>query len=271
MPRVVALAVLVVLAGCATAAQRQYQAITATAQSAQQEMAVCLQAVYSSPEYDPLRKHIPLDVRTATLEQLTDTNFATDAEIKAVLVLHPRTQECRTAFFNKVANVVPTMVPLYTEVMTKSEDSLIDLVQRKQSWGDHIRRVRDISAATQAKITAEAQRITSGLNQEHQAELAQRQAALNALVQYYATSQMVTAMANQQPAYQPQFITQPQAPAVPAEGPQPFRPNPTLGMQAPPPNYFQQQRPATGGVNIMNLNNGNMTSCRMNGTVISCF
>jgi len=234
-------------------------------------MQACLQAVYNAPESAPIRPHMPLDVRVATMEQLTDKSMATDDEIKAVLAQHPQAQACKTAFFNQVANAVPTLVPLYAEMMTKSEDSLIDLVQRKQSWGDHVRRVRDVFVELQPKVTAESRRITSELNQEHQAEMAQRQAALNALVQYYATSQMVTAMANQQPAYQPQFITQPQGPAMPAEGPQPFRPNPTLGMQgAPPPNYFQQ-RPATGGFNVMNLNNGNMTSCRMNGNVISCF
>ncbi|MBV8536217.1 MAG: hypothetical protein JO128_11530 [Alphaproteobacteria bacterium] len=57
------------------------------------------------------------------------------------------------------------------------------------------------------------------------------------------------------------------------QGPQPFQPNPSLGtQQQPPPNYFQPQPPpAQGGFNVLNLNNGDMKTCRVYGNQVTCF
>ena len=60
------------LAGCATAAQRQYQAIASNNRSAAQGLHACAVAVYESPESAPLRRHVPLKANDATLEQLSD-------------------------------------------------------------------------------------------------------------------------------------------------------------------------------------------------------
>src|SRR5262249_48400354 len=82
--------------------------------------------------------------------------------------------------------------------ITKGEDSLIDLIQKKQSWGAHVRRVRDATIEGTAELQAEAQRITTGLQQSHEAELAQRQAAAQAaaaaLAQYAQTQQIIANM-----------------------------------------------------------------------------
>jgi len=58
------------------------------------------------------------------------------------------------------------------------------------------------------------------------------------------------------------------------QGPQPFQPNPYLGMQRqPPPDYVQPQlQPVPqGGFNVLNLDNGDMKNCRVYGNQITCF
>jgi hypothetical protein len=54
------------------------------------------------------------------------------------------------------------------------------LVQKKQSWGDFSKRRRDMALEAQAQVQTEARRIMAGLEQSHEAELARRQAAIQA-------------------------------------------------------------------------------------------
>jgi hypothetical protein len=67
-------AVAVILAGCATAAQRQYQAMATNNRSAVQEFQACAETVYNSPDA-PLWRHVPFTVTDATLEQLSDNRW----------------------------------------------------------------------------------------------------------------------------------------------------------------------------------------------------
>ena len=58
------------------------------------------------------------------------------------------------------------------------------------------------------------------------------------------------------------------------QGPQPYQPNPYLGMQRQtPPNYFQpqQQQAPQGSFNVLNMDNGDMKSCRVSGNTVICF
>jgi hypothetical protein len=186
------------LAGCATAAQRQYQSIRNNDQAAGQEYRACMEAVYDSPEFEPLRRHIPYKITDVTLEQLSDNSLATDDQIRLILEAHPKKQSCRKQALDHLAQFAPTVVPIALSGFTKNEDNLIDLIQKKQSWGAYVRRGRDIGIAEQAEMQAEARRITSELQQSHEAELAQRQAAAQsaaaALAQYAQTQQIINNM-----------------------------------------------------------------------------
>jgi hypothetical protein len=71
------LAVSALLNGCATSAQRQFQAMVSNDRTAIQDLQVCAMAIYESPEYAPLRRHVPYKVSEATLEQLSDNSLAT--------------------------------------------------------------------------------------------------------------------------------------------------------------------------------------------------
>jgi CRISPR/Cas system CMR-associated protein Cmr5 small subunit len=171
-----ALGLVLLLSGCTTAAQRQYQSIAADNQSAKQNLQACTLAIYNSASYDLLRKHVPYDVNQLTLQQLSDNSFATPEEIDAILMIHPPLQSCRQEFLSQISQTTPSLVPTVAIMLAKAEDSLVDLIQKKQSWGQHVSRVRNALVEGSAQMQAEGQRIIAGLSQSHEAELARRQA-----------------------------------------------------------------------------------------------
>jgi hypothetical protein len=186
--------IVILIAGCSTAAQQQYQAIASNNRSAVQELQACSLVIYDSPEFAPLRRHVPYKATDATLEQLSDNSLATDDEIKIILSVHPHLQSCKKQALDRIAQSTPTLVPIMLRVVSKGEDSLIDLIQKKQSWGAHVRRGRDVATAGTAELQTEGQRIVAGLQQSHEAELAQRRQAAEALAQWAQTQQMINAV-----------------------------------------------------------------------------
>jgi CRISPR/Cas system CMR-associated protein Cmr5 small subunit len=189
-----ALGLVLLLSGCTTAAQRQYQSIAADNQSAKQNLQACTLAIYISASYDLLRKHVPYDVNQLTLQQLSDNSFATPEEIDAILMIHPPLQSCRQEFLSQISQTTPSLVPTVAIMLAKAEDSLVDLIQKKQSWGQHVSRVRNALVEGSAQMQAEGQRIIAGLSQSHEAELARRQAAFDALARYAQTQQILDVM-----------------------------------------------------------------------------
>lgn len=181
------------LCSCATQAQRQFQAIKASNQTNAAQLMACSTEVYNSSDYDLLRAHIPLSIYDATLEQLSDSNLASPAEIKALFTVHPRLQECRKAFLTATSQTEPGLVPIVTTLLTKNEDDLVTLTQRKISWGEYVHRIRDRMTETQTALQAEDRRVVAGLQQEHQAEVAHRQRAAEALAAWAQTQQAINA------------------------------------------------------------------------------
>jgi len=188
----------VLLAGCATAAQRQYQAMASNNRAAGQDLQACVIAVYDSPEFAPLRAHFALPPERPTLQQLSDNSRATDGEVRLILDVHPRIQACRQQALDRVTQSTPSLAAILATLYAKSDDSLILLIRKKQSWAEHTRQVRDLAVEGRSELTAEAQRITSELQQSHEAELARRQAAAqaatDALAQYAQTQAIIANM-----------------------------------------------------------------------------
>ena len=184
---------LLLLVGCATQAQRQFQAMKTSNQDYLGEMKTCVTNVYNSPESAPLRDHRPLDPSDITLQQMSDKTFATPTEVQAIFAVHPLVQACRKAILNGLAQSEPSLVPILIALYNKGEDDLLVLIQQKMTWGDYVRRWRDRWTETQAALLAEDRNVVSGLQQEHQAEIAQRQRAAEALAAWAQTQEMINA------------------------------------------------------------------------------
>ena len=182
------------LGGCATAAQRQYQAMATGNAAISGQARNCVSEVYNSPDAAVIRSHTPLDPREATLAQLSDQSLPTRQEIAVVLTLHQRIQSCRKAILNGLQNTTPSVIPILAKEYAGADDDTIAFVQRKMSWGERVKRARDRVLSLQEALQAEGRRIVAGLEGSHEAELARRQAAANALAQWAQTQQVINAM-----------------------------------------------------------------------------
>jgi hypothetical protein len=177
-----AVAAVAALTGCTTAAQRQYQAMVTGNQTIAEQGKACIAAVYNAPEGAPLRAHVPLDPRDASLTQLSDPAHASQVEAAAVEHLHPRLRACQRAVLDGLNSTTPGAVPILTKESSASDDDTLLLVQGKLSWGEYTRRQRDLVVATQEALTLEGRRIVAGLEQQHEAEMERRAAASAALL-----------------------------------------------------------------------------------------
>lgn len=186
------------LLSCATAAQRQLQGMVAGNRAAMLGFQSCAAAIYNEPELEPLRADLPLDLRNPSLAQLANSNFVSEPEIRLILVNHPKLQACRNQLIGQLSDTMPTVVPLFVQMTTNEDNDLLELLRRKIAWGEFLQRVRETINHGDAAITAEGQRVLAGLQQAHEAELARRQAAAqaigNALAEYGRTQQMISRM-----------------------------------------------------------------------------
>jgi len=187
-------ALLVILSGCATHAQREFQAIRSANQANSVQFKTCLATIRNSPDYAILLAHVPENSLEATLEQLSDATYATPEQVQAIYAAHPKTQACRKAFLTNLAQAEPSLVPIFTAAYAKADDNLLALVQRKLNWGQFIHASRANTLEAQGAIHAEDQRMVAGLRQENQAELEQRQRAAQALANWAQTQQMINAI-----------------------------------------------------------------------------
>jgi hypothetical protein len=138
---------------------------------------------------------MPLDdIGRATLLQMADSTKATSREVELLSDRHSRLQVCRKGFLEGLAKVTPSLVVVLLEEYAKSDENLVDLAQRKITWGDYITRARALSAELQSKSIAALQKIQANLEASHQQELAQRQAAFDAIARYNQNQQLINAI-----------------------------------------------------------------------------
>jgi len=198
MKRAMIASIVVMLAGCSpsppTTAQREYQAMVSNAQTAAQTFRSCSDAVYNSSQFAPIRAHYPESVVQATPQQLADQDYATGSEIKTILQAHPQFAACRTDYLNQLSQPTPTLATIETAAFAQMQNKLIGLIQKKLTWGQFLRQLQDITRQSSRQFSAEAQRIAAGLEQSNEAELARRQAAADAYLQYQQTQQIINNM-----------------------------------------------------------------------------
>lgn len=183
------------LGGCATGAQRQAQQTGAGLQDIKAEAKACFAAVRSKPEYQPLLVHSPdLDSGQPTMAQLTNETLPSPSEARLVAASYDDASRCRNRILSALSGVRPDIVPILSNTYIEGSTVTALLVQRKITWAESARRGQSrLGEMRQRLAEADRQWITD-LNASHQAEMAQRQAAANALMQMSAQQQMINAM-----------------------------------------------------------------------------
>jgi hypothetical protein len=184
-----------IVGGCATAAQRQaQQAGVATREAAAQSKA-CIAAVIAKPEYAPLAAHTP-DPTTGqlTMAQLTDESLISPAQAKLFGARHDDLNPCKAHLLNSLSTARPDIVPILASEYAKGTALAVQLVERKITWGEWGRQGQAISSDTRQQLAAADRQWSAELKASHQAELAEREAAADALLQWSAQQQMINAI-----------------------------------------------------------------------------
>jgi hypothetical protein len=188
------IAIVTFVTGCATQAEMRAQAIDTNTSAATTAFNQCVRNLIDSKEFEPIRENVPYNPLEATLQQLADTAKATKQQVAAILTVHPRYQQCRSALQTALSSTTPTIVPIIVSQWTQNDANLVLVVQRKISWGNYVQRLRDLFVRQGEQMIAEYQRIGQGLQQSHEAELENRRRAFQALADYAQQQQIIDNM-----------------------------------------------------------------------------
>jgi len=171
---------------CGGAAAQDLQAAGETAKK-------CLVDLYYSPAAAPLRPHLPMDPKSATLSQLSNPAYATAPEIAAIQALHPRYIACRHPIVTILYNAMPSVGQFLQRAYSAADDDLILLIQRRISWGESITRWRNRTLTTEAELQRQLGAVALNFQQQNQAEMARRaeQQQSAALLEHLRSQQLL--------------------------------------------------------------------------------
>jgi hypothetical protein len=126
-----------------------------------------------------------------TLTQLADEDVPTDEEIQLVVAIHNEIAVCREQGIQDYMKILPGIIPIVVQGYYQGDLIILDLMQRKISWGDANKRRTVLMNEMRAKLQEAGAQLDRELAASHQAELAQRQRAWNALSQWAYQQQVL--------------------------------------------------------------------------------
>jgi hypothetical protein len=184
------------LAGCAmpTGAQRQVQQVGLSLREASAQAKTCVRAVQNKPEYALLLPHtLDPDVTQPTMAMLTDERLPTSEEAREWSARHDEISICRDHALQVLSSVRPDAAGIVVASRAASDALGVQLVERKITWAEFARRGQGISAETRRQLTEADREWMADRNAEHRDELARRERAANALMQWSLGQQMINA------------------------------------------------------------------------------
>lgn len=180
------------LAGCATAAQRQSVAINARAAQANTAFQACMAGAIATPAGEVMAAKMPLK-GGVTLAELGDASYVTPEQVAALSDYHQAMQPCRSAIVQAYLGFAPGMSNLLAEMFEGNDRRVLDLIQKKTTWGEYNKSAQDAGVKLQVAMTAEAQRIDAGLAEANAQEMQQRQQAAQAYLNYMQNQAAINA------------------------------------------------------------------------------
>jgi hypothetical protein len=122
------------------------------------EFTACVTALYSSPEAEPIRGHVPFKPRDATAAQLSDPARATDQEIATINLLQPKLEACQKAMADGYSRTIPALAAIVSVQNAAGLGDITLLKERKMTWGEYNSRRRSRSIESEQQIIAELKR-----------------------------------------------------------------------------------------------------------------
>jgi hypothetical protein len=164
------------LAGCATAAEREVERIKGDAAPHVAAIKACWARASSSPEGSALKDKISFD--GATLAAKMDTSKATPEEAAQLVVLHDQyVVPCRKLALEQAARVNSALVPIVANSYARSDANYANVATRKITWGEFTTEAETITRERDGQVAEVGRQMQDTFTQAHNAELARRQAA----------------------------------------------------------------------------------------------
>ena len=172
----------IILSGCATQAQRQYQQLDMQYHSALSSMDSCIQPLLETAVVHRLRESFLLDTNDPrVVEKLALKTYVTQQEAKDVIDFSALRKPCHKLAIEEFGKIHPEYVVSLARIFAEADADLAKAINKELTIGDINQRTIDRVNRWQAEFSQIGQRIASQLNQAHQYELAQRQLAAQAL------------------------------------------------------------------------------------------
>ena len=144
MRLIVLVALMTVLAGCATRAQVELARLMNSVESGKAASDACIAKVKQMPEYRLLAPYLPEG--SASLAAQANPAKATPAEIKAVFVVQEAGAECRKIALEGMGSLNPDLMALLAYAYAKVDAAYLGIVEKKMTWGEFVR-VREAARA----------------------------------------------------------------------------------------------------------------------------
>ncbi len=155
-------------------------------------MLACVRKIETNPAYRPMFQRIPFDARVnPTLTQLADNGVPNDEDIEAIIAIHNELAPCRERAIEDLMKIIPGIVPIHIQSLHAMDLIFVDLIQRKITWSEANKRRVALRDDSTAKLQVAGVQLDRELVASHHAELAQRQAALDALRQWAYQQQVL--------------------------------------------------------------------------------
>jgi hypothetical protein len=153
-------------------------ALETTAKQAQE----CHDVAARKPEYQVLQAHMPLaGIDQADLRQMADERLISSSEIVALTDWSNDMQQCRNEIVAAGADdSLSGYVPIVLAEWDRQDQVVVQLIQRKISWGEAVLRLRESRTTLLTGINEESQRRGTALTRSAEAQRANRAALLNA-------------------------------------------------------------------------------------------
>jgi hypothetical protein len=117
------------------------------------ERIACVEQVRSEPDYTPLLPHFS-DLRTGkfTMQQLADERTPTPEEGRLMASFVDAASPCITRAIEAMSQIVPAIGPILIRNRSATEGIMVQLVQRKLTWGEAAQQQTQVQDDANAKM-----------------------------------------------------------------------------------------------------------------------
>ena len=185
------------VAACATQAQKQAQIITSQLNYTNAEAEKCIAQIKKEDVYLRVNQFAILDLNDPdAVIKMTIDRFATESEKNDLLQLHSLITGCRKQILENLAKVHPDFTALMAKKFAEADENLVYIMKNDMTLGEANEVTNKRLSDLQSEWNSVAKNIAQQLESANQSELLNRQRAAAAMQQWSYQQQLL--LQNQQ-------------------------------------------------------------------------